>query len=158
MAPNILLAPNMTQNAERKHRTQNTNTAHNRPPISSFFCRMLLRFSIVCLSLKLQCPSNLTNWSCIVKIRKVRQFKPMWKLSNRNHVPDVSVSALKGCIFIHTICFIRCIGFSVNGIVIVTGEFLLETNGACWKISTIWSLIWTAFKIYNCTKIWKRFY
>ena len=28
MAPNIVLAPNMTQNAERKHRTQNTNTAH----------------------------------------------------------------------------------------------------------------------------------
>ena len=27
-APNIVLAPNMTQNAERKHRTQNTNTAH----------------------------------------------------------------------------------------------------------------------------------
>ena len=30
VAPNILLAPNMTQNAERKHRTQNTNTAHFR--------------------------------------------------------------------------------------------------------------------------------
>ena len=30
MAPNILLAPNMTQNAERKHRTQDANTAHNR--------------------------------------------------------------------------------------------------------------------------------
>ena len=30
VAPNILLAPNMTQNAERKHRTQNTNTAHIR--------------------------------------------------------------------------------------------------------------------------------
>ena len=30
MAPNILLAPNMTQNAERKHRTQDTNTAHFR--------------------------------------------------------------------------------------------------------------------------------
>ena len=28
VAPNIVLAPNMTQNAERKHRTQNTNTAH----------------------------------------------------------------------------------------------------------------------------------
>ena len=33
VAPNILLAPNMTQNAERKHRTQDANTAHNRPPI-----------------------------------------------------------------------------------------------------------------------------
>ena len=29
VAPNILLAPNMTQNAERK--TQDANTAHNRP-------------------------------------------------------------------------------------------------------------------------------
>ena len=28
VAPNIVLAPNMTQNAERKHRTQNTNTAY----------------------------------------------------------------------------------------------------------------------------------
>ena len=28
MAPNIVLAPNMMQNAERKHRMQNTNTAH----------------------------------------------------------------------------------------------------------------------------------
>ena len=30
MAPNILLAPNMMQNAERKHRTQDANTAHFR--------------------------------------------------------------------------------------------------------------------------------
>ena len=30
LAPNILLSPNMTQNAERKHRTQDANTAHNR--------------------------------------------------------------------------------------------------------------------------------
>ena len=30
VAPNILLAPNMTQNAERKHRTQDANTAHFR--------------------------------------------------------------------------------------------------------------------------------
>ena len=30
VVPNIVLAPNMTQNAERKHRTQNTNTAHIR--------------------------------------------------------------------------------------------------------------------------------
>ena len=30
MAPNILLAPHMTQNAERKHRTQDANTAHFR--------------------------------------------------------------------------------------------------------------------------------
>ena len=32
VAPNILLAPNMTQNAERKHRMQDANTAHNRLP------------------------------------------------------------------------------------------------------------------------------
>ena len=30
VAPNIVLVPNMTQNAERKHRTQDANTAHNR--------------------------------------------------------------------------------------------------------------------------------
>ena len=30
VAPNIVLAPNMTQNAERKHRTQDTDTAHFR--------------------------------------------------------------------------------------------------------------------------------
>ena len=37
VAPNILLAPNMTQNAERKHRTQNTNTAHFRSSKMIFF-------------------------------------------------------------------------------------------------------------------------
>ena len=31
VAPNIVLAPNMMQNAERKHRTQDTNTASIRP-------------------------------------------------------------------------------------------------------------------------------
>ena len=35
VAPNILLAPNMTQNAERKHRMQDANTAHNRLPATS---------------------------------------------------------------------------------------------------------------------------
>ena len=30
VVPNIVFAPNITQNAERKHRTQNTNTAHFR--------------------------------------------------------------------------------------------------------------------------------
>ena len=30
VAPNIVFAPNMTQNAERKHRTQDTNTANFR--------------------------------------------------------------------------------------------------------------------------------
>ena len=31
VAPNIVLVPNMTQNTERKHRTQDTNTAPIRP-------------------------------------------------------------------------------------------------------------------------------
>ena len=30
VVPNIVLAPNMTQNTERKHRTQDTNTANFR--------------------------------------------------------------------------------------------------------------------------------
>ena len=30
VAPNIVLAPNMTQNAERKHRMQDTDTANFR--------------------------------------------------------------------------------------------------------------------------------
>ena len=34
VAPNIVFAPNMMQNAERKHRTQNTNTAHFRTPLN----------------------------------------------------------------------------------------------------------------------------
>ena len=37
VAPNIVLVPNMTQNAERKHRTQNTNTAHIQLPRTSNF-------------------------------------------------------------------------------------------------------------------------
>ena len=44
VAPNILLAPNMTQNAERKHRTQNTNTAHNRPHLSLDFITLKALF------------------------------------------------------------------------------------------------------------------
>ena len=34
VVPNIVLAPNMTQNAERKHRTQDTNTAPIRPQLA----------------------------------------------------------------------------------------------------------------------------
>ena len=30
VAPNIVFVPNMTQNTERKHRTQDTNTANFR--------------------------------------------------------------------------------------------------------------------------------
>ena len=37
VVPNILLAPNMTQNAERKHRMQDANTAHNRLPVQQLF-------------------------------------------------------------------------------------------------------------------------
>ena len=36
VAPNIVFGPNMMQNAERKHRTQNTNTAPIRPLITWF--------------------------------------------------------------------------------------------------------------------------
>ena len=35
VVPNIVLVPNMTQNAERKHRTQDTNTAPIRPPMQT---------------------------------------------------------------------------------------------------------------------------
>ena len=45
VAPNILLAPNMTQNAERKHRTQNTNTAHFRSLINFVKCARNVRFA-----------------------------------------------------------------------------------------------------------------
>ena len=45
VAPNIVFAPNMTQNAERKHRTQDTNTAHFHSPehgVQIFrLCRLL---------------------------------------------------------------------------------------------------------------------
>ena len=47
VAPNIVFAPNMTQNAERKHRTQNTNTAHFRTRFGlhcdTFICRVSVR-------------------------------------------------------------------------------------------------------------------
>ena len=45
MAPNIVLAPNMTQNVERKHRMQDTNTANFR---SSYFMCIFFPF---CFSL-----------------------------------------------------------------------------------------------------------
>ena len=38
MAPNIVFVPNITQNAERKHRTQNTNTVHFRTQLNRLFC------------------------------------------------------------------------------------------------------------------------
>ena len=52
VAPNILLAPNMMQNAERKHRTQNTNTAH----IRSYFTVLI---NSLIFSLRLQIVTNL---------------------------------------------------------------------------------------------------
>ena len=59
VAPNILLAPNMTQNAERKHRTQDANTAHNRLLILVKFsfrkARFNLREVILCELLSSQC-------------------------------------------------------------------------------------------------------
>ena len=41
MAPNIVFVPNIrrTQNTEHRHRTQDTNTAHNRPPLSNIHKR-----------------------------------------------------------------------------------------------------------------------
>ena len=35
VVPNIVPVPNMTQNAERKHRTQDTDTAPIRPPFNA---------------------------------------------------------------------------------------------------------------------------
>ena len=49
VAPNILLAPNMTQNAERKHRTQNTNTAHFR---SSYILKQAIRNKTLQVTIK----------------------------------------------------------------------------------------------------------
>ena len=42
MAPNIVLAPNMTQNAERKHRTQDTDTANFRSYLILFCDSVIL--------------------------------------------------------------------------------------------------------------------
>ena len=65
VAPNIVLTPNMTQNAERKHRTQDTNTAPIRPRVRQslpwgwsylFLCRTI--FFSLCLNellLELEC-------------------------------------------------------------------------------------------------------
>ena len=50
VAPNIVLAPNMTQNAERKHRTQDTNTANFRSSHSSV-CSICIH-SAVCRPLR----------------------------------------------------------------------------------------------------------
>ena len=46
VVPNILLAPNMTQNAERKHRTQDANTAHNRlrHEVAGYFLCLVFKY------------------------------------------------------------------------------------------------------------------
>ena len=51
VAPNIVLAPNMTQNAERKHRTQNTNTAHIRLH-TNVFCHFGFKMAVLQFMLK----------------------------------------------------------------------------------------------------------
>ena len=52
VAPNIVLAPNMTQNAERKHRTQDANTAPIRPPLCEPMYHIQIRvnniYSLLC--------------------------------------------------------------------------------------------------------------
>ena len=50
VAPNIVLVPNMTQNAERKHRTQTQNTEHKHcsyPASSSCNVRCHLQFILL---------------------------------------------------------------------------------------------------------------
>ena len=42
VAPNIVFAPNMTQNAERKHRTQDANTANFRSSTPQHSTKFLL--------------------------------------------------------------------------------------------------------------------
>ena len=51
VAPNILLAPNMTQNAERKHRTQDANTAHFRSYERSL-CRIFVEEVLIQIIVK----------------------------------------------------------------------------------------------------------
>ena len=46
VAPNIVFVPNIMQNAERKHRTQNTNTAHFRTHWKPFLCLPLTTGSL----------------------------------------------------------------------------------------------------------------
>ena len=41
VAPNIVFAPNITQNAERKQRTQDANTAYFRTSSSTGICILL---------------------------------------------------------------------------------------------------------------------
>ena len=65
VAPNILLAPNMTQNAERKHRTQDANTAHNRLQwwVQNEWITKLLTMAYWphCTILLVRTPSNIFN-------------------------------------------------------------------------------------------------
>ena len=60
VAPNILLAPNMTQNAERKHRTQDANTAHFR---SSFYLFYIL--------FKIQAKMCKNDFLCVIQFESI---------------------------------------------------------------------------------------
>ena len=51
VAPNIVLAPNMTQNAERKHRTQDTDTAPIRPPFNKDHSEVIWSDKAICFPL-----------------------------------------------------------------------------------------------------------
>ena len=44
MAPNIVFAPNITQNAEHRHRTQDTNTAHFRTYSVRVLCHVIVHY------------------------------------------------------------------------------------------------------------------
>ena len=57
VVPNIVLVPNMTQNAERKHRTQDANTAPIRPLhlVANFTLWRQMPFKATSLAL---CPSS----------------------------------------------------------------------------------------------------
>ena len=58
LAPNIVFAPNMMQNAERKHRPQDTNTAHFQ---SLRFCNFLTNFWTFCQKKILNKFTNITT-------------------------------------------------------------------------------------------------
>ena len=66
VAPNIVLAPNMTQNAERKHRTQDTNTAPIRPRLigdfdGPFLAKLFLKRFCFCFG-------NALKWDLAVNV------------------------------------------------------------------------------------------
>ena len=70
VVPNIVFAPNMTQNAERKHRMQNTNTTH-------FRTRFQIVFSIVHVKKFFFLEVNSHRWKWSYLLRKV-QDSQIW--------------------------------------------------------------------------------